>query len=81
MKEREALEKNGNDLLDTIYKNTEDFAEDIMFYRQKMLAGKYKVHQKLHEMSKGAKECLVSTLLALLNVVDEQQRIFVKMQR
>lgn len=48
IKDRETLQKEGNSLLDQIYKNTEDFERELMFYRQKMLSGKYKVHQKFH---------------------------------
>jgi hypothetical protein len=76
-----SLREEGNEQLDKIYKNTEDFEREIMFYRQKMLSGKYKVHHKLHEMSHGTKECLVETLLSILSVVEEEQSHFVKMQR
>ena len=44
-----------------------------------MLSGKYKIHEKLIEMSRGAKECLVQTLLSLLDLVGERERQFNKL--
>ena len=76
IKNREELQKEGNQLLESIYKNSELFEKDIMFYRQKMLCAKYRVHEKIKEMTRGAKECLVQTFLTLLDLVNERKRGF-----
>ena len=49
------MQKEGNSLLDTIYGNAERFEKELMFYRQKILSGKYKIHSKLGEMARGAR--------------------------
>ena len=46
-----------------------------------MLSGKYKVHKKLIDMSKGARECLTQTLLTLNECVSQRYKAFQNITR
>lgn len=76
LKSKNQFETDANVILDNVFKNTNQFQNDVINYRQRVVKSKYITHRKLSQMSAGAKQCLSQTLLTLCELIGQRYNAF-----